>query len=148
MCWIFLNSWWNYSHSCVSWIFHITVVKLIEIHTHPFLDMLKCYQTLLAALVSAWTLICKIIDTTYLYLIWNVIWTILWHSIWVWLLGEALYITILTGKTVFHSIQYKTGRLAVSNLFHMFTQSNKFYTLYYHVLRAQMFEKCDSLNIQ
>ena len=47
-------------------IFHITVVKLIEIDTHKkmVLDMFKCYQALLAALVTPWTLICKIINKT------------------------------------------------------------------------------------
>ena len=31
-------------------------------------------------------------------------------------------------------------------LFHIFTQSIKFCTFYYYVLRVQMFEKCDSSN--
>ena len=52
------------------------------------------------------------------------------------------------GKTVFYSIQYKNGRLAASDLFHMFTQSIKFYTFNYHVLRVQMLKKCDSSNRQ
>ena len=56
---------------------------------------------------------------------------------------------ILTGKTLFYLIQYKNGWLAASDLFDMFTQSIKFYyTFYYHVLRVQMFEKCDSSNRQ
>ena len=38
--------------------------------------------------------------------------------------------------------------LAASDLFRMFTQSIKFYTFYYYVLRVQMFEKCDSSNRQ
>ena len=55
---------------------------------------------------------------------------------------------ILTGKNNY-LIQYKNDRLAVSDLFDMFTQSVKFYyTFYYHVLRVQMFEKCDSSNRQ
>ena len=54
---------------------------------------------------------------------------------------------ILTGKTVFYSIQYKNGWLAASDLFDMFTQWIKlYYTFYYHVLKEQMFEKFDSLN--
>ena len=53
---------------------------------------------------------------------------------------------IHTGKTVFYSIQYKNGCLAASDLFRMFTQSIKFYTFHYHVLRVQIFEKCDSSN--
>ena len=55
----------------------------------------------------------------------------------------------IQGKAVFYSVQYKNGWLAASDLFDMFTQSIKFY--YYillHVLRAQMFEKCDLLNRQ
>ena len=55
----------------------------------------------------------------------------------------------IQGKAVFYSVQYKNGWLAASDLFDMFTQSIKFYyTLYYHVLRVQMFEKCDSSNRQ
>ena len=39
--------------------------------------------------------------------------------------------------------------MAASDLFNMFTQSVKFYyKLYYHVLRVQMFEKCDASNRQ
>ena len=34
--------------------------------------------------------------------------------------------------------------MAASDLFHLFTQSFKFYTFHYHVLRLQLFEKCDS----
>ena len=42
------------------------------------------------------------------------------------------FLTVLTGKTVFYSVQYKNGWLAASDLFHVFTQSIKFYyTLYY-----------------
>ena len=32
--------------------------------------------------------------------------------------------------------------------FHMFTQSVKFYTFHYHVLRVQTIQKCDSSNRQ
>ena len=47
------------------------------------------------------------------------------------------------GKT--DSIQYKRGLFAASGLFDIFTQPIKFYyTSHYHVLRVQMFEKCDS----
>ena len=46
---------------------------------------------------------------------------------------------------MFYSIQYKNGCLGASDLFRMFTLSVKFYTFYYHVLREQMFEKCDSV---
>ena len=41
----------------------------------------------------------------------------------------------LTIPTVLYSIQYKNGCLAASNLFHLFTQSIKFYTFHYHVLK-------------
>ena len=52
---------------------------------------------------------------------------------------------ILTGKTVFYSIQYKNGWLAASDLFDMFTRSIEFYdTFHYQVLRVQMLEECDS----
>ena len=34
-------------------------------------------------------------------------------------------------RLVFHSIQYRNGWLAASDLFHMFTQSIKFYTFHY-----------------
>ena len=50
-------------------------------------------------------------------------------------------------NNVFYSIHYKNGCLAASDLFHMFTQSNKFYTFYYHI-RIQVFEKGDSSNRQ
>ena len=39
-------------------------------------------------------------------------------------------------KIVFHSIQYKNGCLATSDLFHMFTRSIKFYIFYYQVLKS------------
>ena len=65
MCWTILNNRWNYSYLCVSWFFHIAFVKLIEITHIHFLDMLTCYHIILAVLVRLWTLICKIIDTTF-----------------------------------------------------------------------------------
>ena len=42
----------------------------------------------------------------------------------------------LSLKTKFYSNQYKNGCLAASDLFHVFTQSIKFYTFYYHVLES------------
>ena len=51
-------------------------------------------------------------------------------------------------KAVYYSVQYKNGCLAASDLFHMFTQSIKFYTFPYHVSTVQMFEKGDSSNRQ
>ena len=52
-------------------------------------------------------------------------------------------------KLCFIQFSTRNGWLAVSDLFDMFTQSIKFYyTLYYYVLRVQMFEKCDSSNRQ
>ena len=54
-----------------------------------------------------------------------------------------------THRKKFYSIQYKNGWLAVSDRFDMFTQSIKFYyTFYYHALKVQIFEKCDSSNRQ
>ena len=41
-----------------------------------------------------------------------------------------------SGKIVFYSVKYKNGCLAASYLFHMFTQSIKFYTFHYHVLKS------------
>ena len=37
---------------------------------------------------------------------------------------------------MFHSVQYRNGCLAASDLFHMFTQSIKLYTSHYHVLKS------------
>ena len=45
-------------------------------------------------------------------------------------------------KTVFYSVRYKNCCLAASDLFYLVTQS--VCTFHYHVLRVQMFEKCDS----
>ena len=44
---------------------------------------------------------------------------------------------------MFHPIQYKNGWLVASDLFDMFTQSNK-----YIPLSVQRFENCDSSNRQ
>ena len=41
------------------------------------------------------------------------------------------------GKTIFYSIQYRSGWLAASDLFYMFTQSIKFYTFYYHTSKER-----------
>ena len=48
-------------------------------------------------------------------------------------------------RLVFHSVQYRNGWLAASDLFDMFTQSIKFL---YIPLSVQMFEKCDPSNRQ
>ena len=41
-------------------------------------------------------------------------------------------------------IQLNNGWLAVSNHFHVFTQSIKFYyTFHYHLVGVQMLEKCN-----
>ena len=63
--------------------------------------------------------------------------------------GKKEDLTILTGKNcvLFNSVQ--NGWLAASASPPMFAQSIKFYdTFYYHVLRVQMFEKCNSSNRQ
>ena len=39
-------------------------------------------------------------------------------------------------EKMFYLIQYKNGYSAASDLFHMFTESIKFYTFYYHVLKS------------
>ena len=39
-------------------------------------------------------------------------------------------------EKLFYSIQYKNGWSAASDLFHMFTESIKFYTFYYHTLKS------------
>ena len=54
-------------------------------------------------------------------------------------------LTILTGYNCY-SIQYKNGCLAVSELFHMLTQSFKLYTFHYHMLNSTDVEKFDSSN--
>ena len=46
-------------------------------------------------------------------------------------LNSAKFLTILTGKTVFYSVQYKNGWLAASDLFDVFTQSIKLYYILY-----------------
>ena len=51
-------------------------------------------------------------------------------------LNYAKFLTILTGRTVFYSVQYKDGRLTASDLFDVFT----------HASRVQMFGKFDSSN--
>ena len=43
-------------------------------------------------------------------------------------------------EKLFYSIHYKNGRLAASDLFHMFTQTIKFYTFYYHVLKITVWK--------
>ena len=45
-------------------------------------------------------------------------------------------ILTIQGKTVFYSIQCKNGCLAASDLFHVVTQSIKFCTFYYHILKS------------
>ena len=55
---------------------------------------------------------------------------------------------ILSDERTLYSIQYKNGYLAASDHFPMFTQSIKFYSFLYDILRKQMFEKGDSLNRQ
>ena len=50
----------------------------------------------------------------------------------VWIPYLSLYINdTRREQLVFHSIQYRDGWLAASDLFHMFTQSIKFYTFHY-----------------
>ena len=44
-------------------------------------------------------------------------------------------LTIVTEKSVFYSIHYENCYFAASELFHMFTQSVKFYTFYCHILK-------------
>ena len=54
----------------------------------------------------------------------------------------ACYITV----NLIQRRPIKNDCLTASDLFHMFTQSIKFYTFHYRVLRVQMFEKCNSSN--
>ena len=52
-------------------------------------------------------------------------------------------------EKLFYLIQYKNDWLAASGLFDMFKQAIKFYyTFHQHIIRVQMFEKCDSSNRQ
>ena len=55
-----------------------------------------------------------------------------------------------TGREKLYFTQFspRNGWLAASGLFHIFTQSIKFYTFHFYVLRVQMFEKCDSSSRQ
>ena len=66
-------------------------------------------------------------------------------------IGQNDYIenlTILKRSCVLFNSD-KNGWLAAFDLLDIFTQSIKFhYTFHYHVLRVQMFEKCDSSNRQ
>ena len=50
---------------------------------------------------------------------------------------QRVALTISQGKPMF----YENGCLAISDLFHMFTQSIKFYTLCYHAFKEYRFLK-------
>ena len=54
------------------------------------------------------------------------------------------------GKTMLYSVQYKNGCLAASDLFiYLHNQLSSIRSIIMlHVLRVQMFEKCDLLNRQ
>ena len=68
-----------------------------------------------------------------------------WFYFWIWSwrktkvfyesYKKCLMIKIKQEK-LFYSIQYKNGCLAASDLFHIFTQTIKFYRFYYHILRS------------
>ena len=61
----------------------------------------------------------------------------------------AFVLTTLTGKNCVLFRLVQEWLVGCFDPFHMFTQSIKlYYTFHYHVLRVQMFEKCDSLNRQ
>ena len=50
-------------------------------------------------------------------------------------------------RLAFHSIQYKNGWLAATDLFHMFTQSIKFYTFHYQYnCLKNVIHQIDSIN--
>ena len=57
---------------------------------------------------------------------------------------------MLTGKTVFYSVQYKNGWLAASDLFDVFTRlHNQLSSIIYcitDIKSTDMFGKCDSSN--
>ena len=61
-------------------------------------------------------------------------------------LNSSKFLTILTGKTVFYSVQYNNGWLAASNLFYVFTQSIKVYHIFYRenakYLQFDWFKQC------
>ena len=59
-------------------------------------------------------------------------------------------LTLLTGKgcVLLNSFSTRNSWLAACDVFRMFTQSIKFYIFYYHVLRVQVLEKCDSSSRQ
>ena len=60
---------------------------------------------------------------------------------------QAHLVALLHSSTFVHALLYSSVFLE-QILFHIFTQSIKFCTFYYYVLRVQMFEKCDSSNRQ
>ena len=70
------------------------------------------------------------------------------HSLSMKARSITLNLTILTGKTVFYAVQYKNGCLVISDLFHLFTQSIKFYTFCYGILKSSDVWKCYSSNSQ
>ena len=62
-------------------------------------------------------------------------------DLWGYHLNSAKFLTILTRKTVFYSVQYKNGWLAASDLFDVFTQLIKFYyTLCYNYKKYRCLE--------
>ena len=64
-------------------------------------------------------------------------------------LGRKGLINDTHSEKLFDLIQYKNDWLAASGLFDMFKQAIKFYyTFHQHIIRVQMFEKCDSSNRQ
>ena len=71
-----------------------------------------------------------------------------------WNISKAIFwnifcLTILTGKYCFIQLSKRMPGGLLLTFFDMFTQSIKlYYTLHYHVLGLQMFEKCDSSNWQ
>ena len=74
--------WWNDLHLCVPGSLIMQLLSWLKLTHIHFVDKLKCYHTILDALVTRWTLICTIINTMLLRLLhWKVMWTILWHRI-------------------------------------------------------------------
>ena len=73
--------WWNDLHLRVPGSLIMQLLSWLKLTHIHFVDKLKCYHTILDALVTRWTLICTIINTMLLRLHWKVMWTILWHRI-------------------------------------------------------------------
>ena len=54
----------------------------------------------------------------------------------IFIFSLCLVLLVCVNDTMFHSVQYKNNCLGASDLFHMLTQSIKFYRFHYYVLKS------------